>query len=1147
VSATEFRLLGTVEARADGTRLDLGGPRPRAVLALLLLDANRIVSSDRLIDSVWGEDAPASAAATLQSYVSRLRKAIGSELLESAPNGYVLRVAPDRIDARRFEQLIERGRACRVDDPAEAARLLTEALALWHGEPLGDLAYERWASLESERLSELRATALEDAMDAELALGRHAELVGELQLMVVRHPTRERLREQLMLALSRSGRQAEALEDYHAARRTFADELGIDPGRPLQHLEQAILRQDPALEYVPSKPQLLPSSGLIGREDEVDRLREALESALAGDGRLVTVTGEAGIGKTRLAEQLAQLAGRSGAMVVWGRCWQVGGAPPYWPWTQILRSYLGRLDPADLRPRLGARLSTLADALPALREVFPDLGLARAPDDRFEVFSATAELFATESRQRPIALFVDDAHAADESSLLLLRFLADAVPEWPLLLVAVWRDEAAAEAVEALLGEIASRSHVRIHLSGLPEDEVGRLVERTTGLAPSDSLVTSIHADTGGNPLFVAEVARMLASEGRLDATSPRRVRLPAGVRDAIGTRLRRLSPACRSLLVFAAMIGREFDLPTLGQVAGVEASSVLDSLDEAIQARIVADDPDGLGRFRFAHGLVRDTIYEELTQARRMRLHRQVGEALEHLYAGSIETHLDELAFHFFEAGPVGEAARAVAYAERAGRRALDAFGFEEAARLYGLALRALELTGERNRVRIADDLLGLGEAQARAAELVEARATFLKVAEIAREDGLPAQLGLAALGLSGRFGWTRQGADPAIVPLLEEAIAALGPADSAQHARLLARLAGALRDRPAREPRDGLSAEAVAIARRLGDTDTLAYTLEVRFYATWWAENPNERLALVDELVELTAGSRDPERVFGAHYARANSLYELGRLTEAEVEMEHCRRAAVALGQPSQLCIVSSCHATSALSEGRFADAEALANHTLLVGGVADAEVVVAHRMQLFAIRREQARLGEIERDLAAAAATYGNRWLLQCLVANLEATLERTASARRALEALGGGDLSRLARDNEWLTALSFLPEVCERVGDVGRARQLYDLLVPFAGRLASDPGDLDAGSIDRSLGQLAAFLGLHDEAVAHFEAAIERDDALGYRPWAAWSRFELGRLLLGHDAARARELVEAARTTATALGMTELLRRGAAVPA
>src|SRR6185369_11431629 len=276
-------------------------------------------------------------------------------------------------------------------------------------------------------------------------------------------------------------------------------------------------------------------------------------------------------------------------------------------------------------------------------------------------------------------------------------------------------------------------------------------------------------------------------------------------------------------------------------------------------------DDPDALGRFRFAHGLVRDTIYEELSPARRMRLHRQVGEALERLYAGAMDTHLGELAFHFFEAAPMGEAPRAVTYAERAARRALDTFGFEEAARLYRLALRALELTGAPDRARTADDLLGLGEAQARAAELPEARATFLRVAEIAREDGLPNQLGLAALGLSGRFGWGRQGADPAIVPLLEEAIAALGPADSSQRARLLARLAGALRDRPARDPRDGLSAEAVAISRRIADPDTLAYTLEVRFYATWWPENTAERLALVDELVELSGGSRDLERVFG------------------------------------------------------------------------------------------------------------------------------------------------------------------------------------------------------------------------------------------------------------------------------------------
>ena len=672
----DSQLLGPVQARAAGSPLEIGGPRQRAVLALLLLHANHVVSSDRLIDDVWGERPPRSAASTLQSYVSRLRRTLGADALWSAQTGYELRVAPERIDLHRFRALAIDGRAHLASgEPKKAVAALQEALSLWRGEPFGDLAYEEWASREAGALRELRTSALENRLDAELALGRHAEAVGELELLSLRHPLRERLRGQLMLALYRSGRQAEALEAYREARRALVDELGLNPGRALQELEQAVLRQDPALDLATSAAATERVSTLVGGDPELGRLEQALDGALGGRGGLVVVTSEPGIGKTRLPEELGALAQQSGALVLWGRCWEAGGAPPYWPWTQVLRTYLTGIDEDALRRRLGPRLATLASALPALGRLHPELRSSEieVPEDRFVVFSATAEFFEREARERALLIVLDDLHAADEPSLLLLRFISGELTTWPVLIAALARDDHGGDETQQLLADLAAHAQVVIPLRGVGEQAVSVMIARAIGRKPGDGLVRAIHSDTGGNPLFVAEVARMIPTEESRDGSARHRPQIPTGLMDAMRRRLGRLSEDCRGVLVHASVIGHEFDVPMLARVARREPPEVLDPLDEAVEAGVVSDVPDTLGRFRFAHALLRESLYSDLKPAQRMRLHGHVGEVLEELYAGAGDFHLSELAHHFFEAAPAGEALKAAMYAERAARRALE------------------------------------------------------------------------------------------------------------------------------------------------------------------------------------------------------------------------------------------------------------------------------------------------------------------------------------------------------------------------------------------------------------------------------------------------------------------------------------------
>jgi DNA-binding SARP family transcriptional activator len=378
----EFLILGPLEVRAEGRLVPLRGSRQRALLAVLLLHAGEAVSTDRLIDLVWPDAPPDGARKALSVRMSRLRKALeqaggaGSAIVTRAP-GYAIEVGSEEFDLLRFEDLSAAGaRAFDAGDARTASTTLRAGLDLWRGPPLADFAFEPFAQADIPRLEELRIAALENRIEADLELGRHATLIGELEGLVVGHPFRERLHGQLMLALYRCGRQAEALEAYRTARRVLVEGVGIEPGRELRELEQALLRQEAALDAPqPSEArpgaEPGPASNFVGRERELEELLGALADARAGHGRLALVGGEPGVGKSRLAEELARHAEALGVRVLFGRCWEAGGAPAYWPWVQFLRAYIRERDPVALREELGIGAAELSQLLPELGELLP--------------------------------------------------------------------------------------------------------------------------------------------------------------------------------------------------------------------------------------------------------------------------------------------------------------------------------------------------------------------------------------------------------------------------------------------------------------------------------------------------------------------------------------------------------------------------------------------------------------------------------------------------------------------------------------------------------------------------------------------------------------------------------------------------------
>ena len=566
----DFRILGPLEVHDGARALALGGTRQRALLALLLLHANEVVANDRLLEELWGAERVDDATKTLQVAVSRLRRALaaggpperGGELLVTQPPGYKLCVEAGELDVQRFEAQAQSGReALAFGDAALARERLVGALSLWRGPPLSDLEYESFAQAEIARLEELRTAALEDRIAADLELGRHADVIAELHELAQRHPLRERVREQLMLALYRSGRQADALEVFMSARAALTGDLGIEPGRELRELQEAILRQDPSLDP-PAGEDSTASSGrgvFVGRERELAQLDGALDDVLAGHGRLVLVAGEPGIGKSQLADELLRRAGARGARVLVGRCWEAGGAPAYWPWVQSLRAYARELEPDDLRAQLGAGAPELSQLMPELRELIPELPeppASPSEGDRFRLFEAASSFLKNATEARPLVLMLDDLHAADEPSLLLLRFVARELAGSRLLLLCAFRDvdPTLQDPLVAAVAELVREPRTaQIQLAGLNEPDLVRYIERSTGIEPAPQLARAIHAATEGNPLFVAEVVRLLDAEG--DLTEPEaHMRIPPGIRVVIRQRVGRLSERCRSLLAPASV-----------------------------------------------------------------------------------------------------------------------------------------------------------------------------------------------------------------------------------------------------------------------------------------------------------------------------------------------------------------------------------------------------------------------------------------------------------------------------------------------------------------------------------------------------------------------------------------------------------------
>jgi DNA-binding SARP family transcriptional activator len=711
-------LLGSVEVGRATERSSVQGAKLQALVAVLALSAPHPVASDRLIDEIWGDRHPANPANALQAQISQLRRVLGVTVVARRGAGYLLAVEPDDVDALRMERLVREGRdaASRGDQHGSAERYAA-ALSLVRGQPLGGLMDHPFAREAAARLTELVLAAHEGLIDAHLATARHAEVVPSLVDLVGAHPLRERFRAQLILALYRCGRQADALREYQDARAALVEELGVEPGPELQALERAVLAHDPALAPptavdAPAADAASPSATrrvrspdgdqvgllaglpLVGRDSELRALHHDLEEVLAGRGRVALIGGEPGIGKSRLAEELVDDAMARDATAVWGRCYEGRGAPAFWPWTQIVGGLLAAFEDDEIRAALGTGAADLAQIAPEVKELAVELTPLPMLDPesaRFRLYQGVSHLVRRLARVRPLVVVLDDVHWADESSLALLGFLAAEIAGDRVLAIATYRsiEPAVDGPLAGVLVDLARRSVVRrVDLTGLDRTGLTRFLT-AAGTEPHEELLAAVERRTQGNPFFLTELLRLLPEGDLHDVSSIAQV-VPAGVKGVIRQRLARLPDETGERIAAAAVLGQEFDLGVLAAMLEIDGAALLEDLDPAVRAGILSDRA-AAGVYRFSHGLVNETVYADLGAGQRARMHRRAAEALESRRGQRDGPHLLAIAAHWFHAVPAAPHDTAVESAVRAAQWAQAHVAHDQAVAQLRAALELL------------------------------------------------------------------------------------------------------------------------------------------------------------------------------------------------------------------------------------------------------------------------------------------------------------------------------------------------------------------------------------------------------------------------------------------------------------------------
>jgi DNA-binding SARP family transcriptional activator len=1192
-AAFELGILGPLQVVVDGHRpVALGGLRQRALLAILVLHANEIVSTDRLVDQLWGEHPPAQGRHTIQVFVSRLRHVLGSagDRLVTRQPGYLLELGADELDSNSYEQLYGRARAALAGgDPARAVGLLRAGEALWRGSPLTDFTYESFAQATIARLDELHASSREELIEAGLALGAHADVVPDLEAFIREEPLRERPRRQLMLALYRCGRHADALDAFQQARYTLVEELGLEPSAELRELEQAILRQDPSIAGplsptlslgaapgapparedsgpktvtpagagmlpgpLPSALRSMPTSPFVGRDSEEQLARRAWEDTRRGSRSIFVIEGEPGVGKTRLAARTALHAHAEGTPIAWATATEGMGAP-YAIWATVLSQVLERAPQRLVTSFVMRHGHELTRIVPALADQLGGLPAVRRTDpetERYLMFDAVVSLLELVASAAPVAIVLEDLHWADLPSLAMFEHVARATGHVPLLLLATYRD-ADIEPDHPMRDVLAALHGLhgvnRLTLHGLSLDEVAKLMEVIAGHeigAAGFGLATDLAHETDGNPFFVVQILRHLYESGdiaqdengRWAVSRLENLSLPPSVREVVARRVRRLGEASERILTLAAVAGQTFDVQLLESMAQAGEVNVLDALEAARRAGVLVESKEVVGRFTFTHALFNHSIYEGLGTTRRARIHECVAEALEGLAAEGSEPNVPELARHWLAAG--SKPRKAVAYAQQAGQLALTQLAPDQAVRWFE---RALELVPPDCRQTRCELLIGLGESRRQIGD-PSFRDRLLDASLLAEQLDDPERMTRAVVANTyGPFGAAGPRDDERIAAI-ERALDRL-PADAPHVGLIQAILAKELYY--GGEPQRGveLGEKALLFARRRSDRRELARVMS--FTAAISPITPlEEHAARVRELARLGEDFKDPDLLFRAanlqfiHAMHSGNRGELDAALAGMMQLPEATRQPVMRwtslwAQSAQQWIAGDLGASELLTM----DAEAMAREHAIPEGA------LITFGQLLAVRTEQHRLDELLDRLADQLKRTPGLPVLHLARGFIDAEAGRVADAATSLERLVGDPLTfKFERTRAF--NLARCADIALRVGALDIAERLYLDLLPYRTQFATTAGISTRGTIELNLGRLSTALGRHEAADEHLEVAARAHERFGAPLLEARTALAVGQSLLARgvesSAAPASDALTAAATVARKHGSVAIER-------
>ena len=1150
----------------DGVELvqSLRGKQVPLLLAYLVLNRDRPVGRDELIGALWPETAPRSQDAAMRTLLSRLRSALGRDIVSGRDELGLALPEPAWVDVEAAASEVWRAQRALESGDARAAWALAQVPLNIASRGLLPGTQASWLEPRRQELADMRLQALEVIGRAGLSLGgtQLGSVERAARTLIDSEPYRESGYVLLMAALEAQGNSAEGLRVFEQLRALLRDELGVAPSPEAIQAHERLLNPPPARQSrataasaaeieVPAELAAAASGELVGRHAELAQLDEWWR-APAGE-RVMLLAGDPGIGKTRLLAETSVRAFASGALVLAGR------APeetlvPYQPFLEALGHYISRAPLEELRSvarEYGAEIGRL---IPELRRRVPELPQPDPGDpetDRYRLFEAVAGLLAEISSAVPVLIVLDDLQWADRPTLLLLRHLARSPHNTRVSIMGAYRDvDRWSEGFSAALAGLRrERLMVQLDVGGLGEAEAMELVRLRVGGTPSLELMRALYRESEGNPFFIEEIARHLSDFGvrsqDAGARDLERVGLPDDIRDVIGRRLERLAPSSIEWLRVAAVIGRDFDAGLLERVLGFDEDRFLAALEDALDAGLVAEAPGDPGRYSFAHALIRETLYEGMSSARRARVHRRVGAALESAPAHPDESQIGALALHFTRAAEPEDAERAIRYGLQAGEQATAMLANEEAAAHYARALEVLDRSDPEALRRRCDLLLELGEAQVRSGERPLAWATFREAATLAAQLGDKGSLARAAIGASRRYVQPPGVIDEELIAMMEQAAEMTADERTVTRVRLLSRLCGALYFSDRRDQMVALSLEATEIAAELNEPQAIALAAAARRRAYWGPGDLERRLADSTLLLRAAREAGDLELSLQGHAWLVVDLLERGDRKGVEVQIDAFSVGAESLRQPLYLWNAAVWQAMRALMDGHLDEAEQLAAAAVSSG--IRSEGVTApqyYAVQVLYLRREQARMGELEDPVRDALGTNAERAAWRAGLSLLLHETGRTEEARAEFERLARDDFAGIPRDGDWMVVTALAADLAHAFDDAPRAAVLYDLLTPFADtNVVIGLGAVCLGATSRYLGRLALTLGRRADAVAHLRDAVAANASLQAMVELAHSWVDLAEALgAGGEAV---ELLERAEAAAAERRLPAVARRAAVV--